>query len=47
MFSGRDLAEVTDPKKRRGLKKELEHTPRASCYEDEVMGVYFTEFVTQ
>ncbi len=45
-FSGRDLAEVTDPKKRRGLKKELEHTLE-ELYEDEVMGVYFTEFVTQ
>ena len=37
---------MTDPKKRRTLKNELEHKLE-SLYEGEVMGVYFTEFVTQ
>ena len=45
-FSGLDMAEVNDPAKRaklkKGLEKELHHR-----YEGEVMGVYFTEFVTQ
>ena len=45
-FSGRTMAEVTSPMKRRQLKraltKHLEH-----LYEGEVMGIYFTEFVTQ
>jgi flagellar FliL protein len=46
LFSGRSMEEVTRPKERRHLKteltKELEH-----LYEGEVMGVYFTDFVTQ
>jgi flagellar FliL protein len=45
-FSGRSMAEVTDPKKRRVLKKELEHQLE-ELYHHEVMEVYFTEFVTQ
>lgn len=45
-FSGRSMAEVTDPKKRRVLKKELEHE-LDELYHHEVMEVYFTEFVTQ
>ncbi|RLV49384.1 flagellar basal body-associated protein FliL [Nocardioides mangrovicus] len=45
-FSGLTVAEVTDPAKRRALKKELAHRLE-ELYEGEVMGVYFTEFVTQ
>lgn len=45
-FSGVPMAEVNDPAKRTVLKeqleKELDHR-----YHGEVMGVYFTEFVTQ
>lgn len=46
VFSGLPMSEVNDPAKReelkKGLEKKLEH-----LYEGEVMGVYFTEFVTQ
>jgi flagellar FliL protein len=45
-FSGADLAEVSDPKKRRAMKKEFEHELE-ELYHHDVMGVYFTEFVTQ
>jgi flagellar FliL protein len=45
-FSGLSIAQVNDPKKRAELKKELQHQ-LGELYEDEVMGVYFTEFVTQ
>jgi flagellar FliL protein len=45
-FSGRPMAEVSDPKKRAKLKKELEHHLK-ELYHHEVMEVYFTEFVTQ
>ena len=45
-FSGLPIAEVSDPAKRRTLKKELE-TKLDKLYTDEVMGVYFTQFVTQ
>jgi flagellar FliL protein len=45
-FSGLEMADVNDPAKRaaykKALEKELEHR-----YEGDVMGVYFTEFVTQ
>jgi flagellar FliL protein len=45
-FSGVPMAEVNDPAKRAVLKeqleKELDHR-----YHGDVMGVYFTEFVTQ
>ena len=46
LFSGKEIDELLKPKAREHLKeelgKELEH-----LYEDEVMGVYFTQFVTQ
>ena len=46
LFSGKSIEELTDLKEREKLKKELvkelEH-----LYEDEVMGVYFTQFVMQ
>lgn len=45
-FSGLPISEVSDPAKRRTLKKELEKK-LDKLYEDEVMGVYFTQFVTQ
>jgi flagellar FliL protein len=45
-FSGKSIGEVTDPAKRRELKKALEKE-LDHLYEGEVMGVYFTEFVTQ
>ena len=45
-FSGRPIEQVTDPAKRRALKKQLEKELERR-YPDEVMGVYFTEFVTQ
>jgi flagellar FliL protein len=45
-FSGLDMAEVNDPGKRAVLKKELEKE-LGHRYEGDVMGVYFTEFVTQ
>jgi flagellar protein FliL len=45
-FSGLSIAEVNDVKKRAALKKELQHH-LGELYEGEVMGVYFTEFVTQ
>ncbi len=46
LFSGRTVEEVADSKERKKLKEELEATLEKS-YEEEVMGVYFTEFVTQ
>lgn len=46
LFSGRTIDEVANTKDRRELKEELE-TTLEEAYEDEVMGVYFTEFVTQ
>jgi flagellar FliL protein len=45
-FSGKPLADVINPAKRRKMKIELEHT-LGELYEKEVMKVYFTEFVTQ
>ena len=46
VFSGLEMSEVNDPKHRELLRKELvkELDER---YEGEVMGVYFTELVTQ
>jgi flagellar FliL protein len=45
-FSGKPMAQVNDPAQRAELKKalveELDHR-----YDGDVMGVYFTEFVTQ
>jgi flagellar FliL protein len=46
LFSGRSMAEVSTSKERRKLKKELEHTLEER-YHGDVMGVYFTEYVTQ
>lgn len=46
LFSGLPMSEVNDPKHRTALKKELEKE-LIELYEKEVMGVYFTEFVTQ
>jgi flagellar FliL protein len=46
LFSGRDVAELGKVKERQQLKAELMDR-LAEEYHDEVMGVYFTEFVTQ
>lgn len=46
LFSGRRVEEVTRPAGRTKLKKELTHQLEES-YHGDVMGVYFTEFVTQ
>jgi flagellar FliL protein len=46
LFSGLTIEEVATARERRALKEELEATLEKS-YEEEVMGVYFTEFVTQ
>jgi len=46
LFSGQEIAEVNKPKHRAELKKHLEEE-LGHLYHDEVMGVYFTEFVTQ
>lgn len=46
LFSGLPMAEVNDPKHRKELKKELEKELE-HAYHGDVMGVYFTEFVTQ
>jgi flagellar protein FliL len=45
-FSGADMAEVNDPGKREEYKVQLEKE-LDERYEGDVMGVYFTEFVTQ
>jgi flagellar FliL protein len=45
-FSGLAMPDVNDPAKRTTYKKELEKQLH-DRYEGEVMGVYFTEFVTQ
>jgi flagellar protein FliL len=46
LFSGRTVEEVANARERRQLKEQLETTLEES-YEEEVMGIYFTEFVTQ
>ena len=46
LFSGRDLGFVSDAKHRRALKDELA-ARLGKDYAGDVMGVYFTEFVTQ
>jgi len=46
IFSGLPMDDVNDAKHRGKLKKELEKELE-ELYEHEVMGVYFTEFVTQ
>jgi flagellar FliL protein len=45
-FSGKDMASVNDPAQRATLKEELVKTLH-DRYEGRVLGVYFTEFVTQ
>ena len=45
-FSGLSMTDVNDPAKRATYKKELEKE-LDHRYDGEVMGVYFTEFVTQ
>lgn len=46
VFSGQAMARVNQPAVREKLKKALEKE-LGERYEHEVMGVYFTEFVTQ
>ena len=46
LFSGLPVEEVATAKERRALKEELA-TTLEEAYDEEVMGVYFTEFVTQ
>ena len=46
LFSGLPVEEVATAKERRALKEELA-TTLEEAYDKEVMGVYFTEFVTQ
>ena len=46
LFTGKSMGELTEKKERTHLKKELEKELK-ELYHDEVMGVYFTDFVTQ
>jgi flagellar FliL protein len=46
LFSGQDMAQLTVAKHRTALKEKLVHELEEE-YEGEVIGVYFTEFVTQ
>lgn len=46
VFSGKDMAKVADNTTREDLKKQLTKQV-VDLYEDEVMDVYFTEFVMQ
>jgi flagellar FliL protein len=46
LFSGRDIAEVTDPAVRDQLTAELAHQ-LGETYHGEVVDVYLTEYVTQ
>ena len=46
LFSGRSIAEIEKAEERHELKEKLTHELK-EAYDDEVMGVYFTEFVTQ
>jgi len=45
-FSGKTMESLTQPVQRERLKKQLAVT-LAKRYDDDVMGVYFTDFVTQ
>ena len=45
-FSGREMETITQPVQRDKLKKELTAT-LSTRYDHDVMGVYFTDFVTQ
>jgi flagellar FliL protein len=46
LFSGREIDELNKPKTREELKEELSHEVEER-YEEEVMAVYFVQFVTQ
>lgn len=46
IFSGRTVAEISDPTSREALKNELA-VVLADLYHGEVMGVYLTDYVTQ
>jgi flagellar FliL protein len=46
VFSGQSMARLGRPAYRQRLKKQLEHRLE-DAYEGDVMGVYFTDFVTQ
>lgn len=46
LFSGRTTEELSDPATREELKAELGETLKA-LYEEEVVSVYYTDFVTQ
>lgn len=46
VFSGKDMAKVSDDATRTEMKKALA-TEVIDLYEDEVMDIYFTEFVMQ
>jgi len=46
LFSGRTIAEVSDPKVRENLKVELARQ-LSKAYDGEVMDVYLTDYVTQ
>ncbi len=46
LFSGRTVAEVSDPDTREALRDELAEQ-LSEVYEGEVMGVYLTNYVTQ
>jgi len=46
MFTGEEKAKLAQPKYRHKLKSELEHELE-EAYHEEVMAVYFTDFVTQ
>lgn len=46
LFTGLDMNDLADAKERHKLKEELEET-LVHEYHGDVMGVYFTEFVTQ
>lgn len=46
LFSGQDVADISKEETRKALKRKL-GTELEERYDGEVMGVYFTEFVTQ
>ena len=46
LFSGQDVADISKEETRKALKRKLA-TELEERYDGDVMGVYFTEFVTQ
>lgn len=46
LYSGKSVAEVTDPTTREALKAQLLASIE-KAYDEEVMGLYFTDYVTQ